>query len=153
MSTRYHPCSLAGDAPSLAGDKEKKKEKKGVAQDAVDFVIKPEATPPLDTSKWPLLLKDYDQLNVRTGHYTPIPNGHTPLKTSVVATGTGGVTGNGGADGGSGGDAGSGGGDGESASFCIWRLSTTGGSASTASGPVRATSVSPTWRASLPVMR
>ena len=80
MSTRYHPCSLAGDAPSLAGDKEKKKEKKGVAQDAVDFVIKPEATPPLDTSKWPLLLKDYDQLNVRTGHYTPIPNGHTPLK-------------------------------------------------------------------------
>jgi len=80
MSTRYHPCSLAGDAPTLAGDKEKKKEKKGVAQDAVDFVIKPEATPPLDTSKWPLLLKDYDQLNVRTGHYTPIPNGHTPLK-------------------------------------------------------------------------
>ena len=62
-----------------AGDK-KVKDKKGAAQDAVDFVIKPEATPPLDTSKWPLLLKDYDQLNVRTGHYTPIPNGHTPLK-------------------------------------------------------------------------
>ena len=43
--------------------------------------IKPENTSvPLDTSKWPLLLKNYDKLNVRTGHYTPIPSGHTPLK-------------------------------------------------------------------------
>ena len=64
----------------LAEKDKKDKKNKGAAQDAVDFVIKPEATPPLDTSKWPLLLKDYDQLNVRTGHYTPIPNGHTPLK-------------------------------------------------------------------------
>lgn len=66
--------------PHPPAEKDKKEKKKGAAQDAVDFVIKPEATPPLDTSKWPLLLKDYDQLNVRTGHYTPIPNGHTPLK-------------------------------------------------------------------------
>ena len=50
-------------------------------QSKVDYMIKPEASaPPLDTSKWPLLLKDYDQLCVRTGHYTPIANGHTPLK-------------------------------------------------------------------------
>jgi len=61
-------------------EKKEKKEKKEKIQEGVDFVIKPEATPPLDTSKWPLLLKNYDQLNVRTGHYTPIPNGHTPLK-------------------------------------------------------------------------
>jgi H/ACA ribonucleoprotein complex subunit 4 len=27
-----------------------------------------------------LLLKNYDKLNVRTGHYTPIPAGNTPLK-------------------------------------------------------------------------
>lgn len=48
---------------------------------SADFMIKPEAkTPPLDTSSWPLLLKHYDQLNVRTGHYTPIPSGHSPLK-------------------------------------------------------------------------
>jgi hypothetical protein len=33
-----------------------------------------------DTSQWPLLLKDYDKLNQRTGHYTPIPNGCSPLK-------------------------------------------------------------------------
>lgn len=34
----------------------------------------------LDTSSWPLLLKNYDRLNVRTSHYTPIPSGHSPLK-------------------------------------------------------------------------
>lgn len=45
------------------------------------MVIKPEkVTPPLDTSSWPLLLKNYDKLHVRTGHYTPIPSGFTPLK-------------------------------------------------------------------------
>merc|ERR1719502_516998 len=50
-------------------------------QAKTDFSIQPTvSTPPLDTSKWPLLLKNYDQLCVRTGHYTPIPNGHTPLK-------------------------------------------------------------------------
>mmetsp|Transcript_972 Transcript_972/g.6101 ORF Transcript_972/g.6101 Transcript_972/m.6101 type:complete len:211 (+) Transcript_972:344-976(+) len=42
------------------------------------MVIKPQSnTPPLDTSKWPLLLKNYDKLNIRTGHYTPIPTGKT----------------------------------------------------------------------------
>jgi H/ACA ribonucleoprotein complex subunit 4 len=50
-------------------------------QKSADYLIKPQSTTPtLDTSKWPLLLKNYDQLCVRTGHYTPIPNGHTPLK-------------------------------------------------------------------------
>jgi H/ACA ribonucleoprotein complex subunit 4 len=34
----------------------------------------------LDTSKWPLLLKNYDKLNLRSGHYIPIQCGHTPLK-------------------------------------------------------------------------
>ena len=43
-------------------------------------VIKPSSTPALDTSAWPLLLKNYSQLNVRSGHYTPIPSGHTPLR-------------------------------------------------------------------------
>lgn len=33
-----------------------------------------------DTSSWPLLLKHFDKLNVRTGHYTPIPKGCSPLK-------------------------------------------------------------------------
>jgi H/ACA ribonucleoprotein complex subunit 4 len=53
----------------------------GAAQLSTDFLIKPEnITAKLDTSKWPILLKNYDKLNVRTGHYTPIPTGFSPLK-------------------------------------------------------------------------
>ena len=66
------------------GDKSAKKASKETVaeqQQSQDFLIAPEkSTPKLDTSKWPLLLKNYDQLNVRTGHYTPIPAGSTPLK-------------------------------------------------------------------------
>lgn len=53
----------------------------GDTQMAEDYEIKPDkVSPTLDTSKWPLLLKNYDQLNVRTGQYTPIPSGYSPLK-------------------------------------------------------------------------
>ncbi|CAI5463827.1 unnamed protein product [Closterium sp. Yama58-4] len=57
----------------------------GALQQATDFLIKPEPTKRdiMDTSEWPLLLKNYDKLNVRTGHYTPIPMGHTPLKRPI----------------------------------------------------------------------
>ncbi|KAI9837564.1 MAG: centromere/microtubule-binding protein cbf5 [Sarea resinae] len=52
--------------------------------DAVDYSIKPEAvTPTVDTSEWPLLLKDYSKLLVRTGHFTPIPSGCSPLKRDL----------------------------------------------------------------------
>ena len=48
------------------------------------MVIKPQSTtPPLDTSSWPLLLKNYSRLHIRTGHYTPIPSGHTPLRRPI----------------------------------------------------------------------
>ncbi|XP_010554793.1 PREDICTED: H/ACA ribonucleoprotein complex subunit 4-like [Tarenaya hassleriana] len=51
------------------------------ATDAGDFMIKPQSfTPSIDTSQWPILLKNYDRLNVRTGHYTPLPSGFSPLK-------------------------------------------------------------------------
>ena len=73
--------------------KGKKKGKQAAAEEAVedgaagaaDFMIQPTSvTPKLDTSKWPLLLKNYDSLNVRTGHYTPIPNGCSPLKREIA---------------------------------------------------------------------
>ncbi|KAF4958218.1 hypothetical protein FGADI_2590 [Fusarium gaditjirri] len=49
-----------------------------------EYTIKPQATTPsLDTSQWPLLLKNYDKLLVRTGHFTPIPNGCSPLKRDL----------------------------------------------------------------------
>lgn len=48
------------------------------------YIIKPEAaTPTLDTSEWPLLLRNYDKLLIRTGHFTPIPVGCTPLKRDL----------------------------------------------------------------------
>ena len=60
----------------MAKERKEKKE-----TDPSKLIIKPESTTPkLDTSKWPLLLKNYDKLNVRTGHYTPIPAGNTPLR-------------------------------------------------------------------------
>ncbi|KAL2906849.1 H/ACA ribonucleoprotein complex subunit 4 [Bienertia sinuspersici] len=50
-----------------------------------DFLIKPQNfTPSIDTSQWPILLKNYDRLNVRTGHYTPLPSGFSPLKRPLV---------------------------------------------------------------------
>ncbi|ERN06404.1 hypothetical protein AMTRI_Chr06g191200 [Amborella trichopoda] len=53
----------------------------GEEQADKDYLIKPQSfTPSLDTSQWPILLKNYDRLNVRTGHYTPIPSGFSPLK-------------------------------------------------------------------------
>ncbi|MCL7049884.1 hypothetical protein MKW94_029719 [Papaver nudicaule] len=50
-----------------------------------DYLIKPQSvTPTLDTSEWPILLKNYDRLNVRTGHYTPLPSGYSPLKRPLA---------------------------------------------------------------------
>ena len=50
----------------------------------MDHTIKPEASvKPVDTSEWPLLLKDWDKLVARTGHYTPIPAGSTPLSRDL----------------------------------------------------------------------
>jgi len=83
----------------MAEDKKKKKDKRKSTSDATametsstadlqreeDFLIKPESgKPALDTSKWPLLLKNYDKLNVRTYHYTPIPVGCSPLKRTLI---------------------------------------------------------------------
>jgi H/ACA ribonucleoprotein complex subunit 4 len=49
-----------------------------------DYSIKPEkASPRLDTSQWPLLLKNYDKLEVRSNHFTPIPSGCSPLKRDI----------------------------------------------------------------------
>eukprot|EP01125_Pyxidicula_operculata_P022662 TRINITY_DN9487_c0_g1_i1.p1 TRINITY_DN9487_c0_g1~~TRINITY_DN9487_c0_g1_i1.p1 ORF type:complete len:454 (-),score=129.86 TRINITY_DN9487_c0_g1_i1:77-1438(-) len=49
-----------------------------------DHVIRPsKVSPPIDTSKWPLLLKNYSNLHVRTAHYTPIPTGCTPHKRPI----------------------------------------------------------------------
>jgi len=54
------------------------------AQVSGDYAIKSEDKQPvLDTSQWPLLLKNYDKLLVRSSHFTPIPSGCSPLKRDI----------------------------------------------------------------------
>merc|ERR1712141_182785 len=70
--------------------KEKSKKNKnkslGEIQAEATFRVEPSEKPPpqLDTSEWPLLLKNFDKLNVRTNHYTPLPFGASPLKRDII---------------------------------------------------------------------
>ncbi|CAN6547227.1 unnamed protein product [Malus baccata var. baccata] len=82
---------LATEAVEKVTDSEQKKKKKKKKHKDKDsdfdknFMIKPQSsTPSLDTSQWPILLKNYDRLNVRTGHYTPLPSGFSPLKRPLA---------------------------------------------------------------------
>ncbi|GMK57712.1 hypothetical protein CspeluHIS016_0405460 [Cutaneotrichosporon spelunceum] len=53
-------------------------------QKTQEFAIKSDSVAPqLDTSQWPLLLKNYDKLIVRSNHFTPIPCGVSPLKREL----------------------------------------------------------------------
>lgn len=62
------------------------REEVATAQQNGDFAIKSEkAAPQLDTSQWPLLLKNYDKLLVRSSHFTPIPSGSSPLKRDITS--------------------------------------------------------------------
>ncbi|KAL6539829.1 centromere/microtubule-binding protein cbf5 [Orobanche hederae] len=77
------------DVQPSHSDKTKKKKSKTKEDDektdAVDYLIKPQSyTPAVDTAQWPILLKNYDKLNVRTGHYTPLPSGYSPLKRPLA---------------------------------------------------------------------
>ncbi|XBI53398.1 hypothetical protein VPH35_035632 [Triticum aestivum] len=92
------PPAVASPASEHTKSKKKKSKSKDASADPADttsladaeaktdgYMIKPQAlVPSLDTSTWPLLLKNYDRLNVRTGHYTPLPSGHSPLKRPLA---------------------------------------------------------------------
>ncbi|KAL5197672.1 hypothetical protein ABZP36_001184 [Zizania latifolia] len=92
------PPAVASPASEQKSKKKKSKSKDVVAAAAADppalaeveaktdgYLIKPQSlVPSLDASTWPLLLKNYDRLNVRTGHYTPLPSGHSPLKRPIA---------------------------------------------------------------------
>jgi len=65
--------------------KKRKSVGKEEKKDTNEFSIKPDKSlPSSDTSEWPLLLKNYDKLLVRTGHFTPLPNGYSPLKRPIA---------------------------------------------------------------------
>ncbi|RHY21706.1 hypothetical protein DYB32_009728, partial [Aphanomyces invadans] len=68
---------------SLLKMAEEKKALKKKSKESHELIAPQATTPVLDTSKWPLLLKNYSSLNIRTGHYTPIPSGSTPLKRNL----------------------------------------------------------------------
>jgi len=55
------------------------------ADDEQNYKIKPEnKKAKIDTSKWPLLLKNFDDLLVRSYHFTPIPKGYAPTARPIV---------------------------------------------------------------------
>jgi len=48
------------------------------------YQIKPEkGSASIDTSEWPLLLKNFDKLNVKTSHFTPLPCGYSPTNRPI----------------------------------------------------------------------
>lgn len=48
------------------------------------FFIEPSSSAgKLNTSDWPLLLKNFDRLNIRSNHYTPIAAGCSPLQRPI----------------------------------------------------------------------
>ncbi|KAL9247668.1 hypothetical protein vseg_021076 [Gypsophila vaccaria] len=74
---------------SRSSSKKKKSKSKEVEEEVetgtVDFLIKPQQViPAIDTSSWPILLKNYERLNIRTGHYTPLSCGYSPLKRPLA---------------------------------------------------------------------
>lgn len=67
-----------------ATKQKKEKEEAEPTAAAEPYSIQPTAeVPALDTSEWPLLLKNFERLLVRTGQYTPIPSGSSPLKRPI----------------------------------------------------------------------
>lgn len=40
-------------------------------------------TPAMDTSTWPLLLKNFEKLNIKTSHFTPLPCGFSPMNRPI----------------------------------------------------------------------
>jgi H/ACA ribonucleoprotein complex subunit 4 len=61
----------------------KRKNEDGSATNGTEMIVPSSSTPKLDTSKWPLLLKNYHELHVRTSHYTPLPCGSSPLARNL----------------------------------------------------------------------
>lgn len=53
----------------------------GEIQQSESFFLAPsDKAAKLNTSQWPLLLKNFDKLNRRTDHYVPVPAGCSPLQ-------------------------------------------------------------------------
>lgn len=72
----------------MDGSDKKKKKIKQEKLEAVDpkeeVFIKPSEEPATYRgAKWPLLLKNFDKMNIRTNHYTPLPFGCSPEQRDI----------------------------------------------------------------------
>jgi hypothetical protein len=78
------PWILLAFSLAMASKNTLSREQVASAQVSGDYAIKSEdKQPALDTSQWPLLLKNYEKLLVRSSHFTPIPSGCSPLKRDI----------------------------------------------------------------------
>ncbi|KAL1124127.1 hypothetical protein AAG570_001897 [Ranatra chinensis] len=69
---------------SKSKSKSKKAKSLGELQEEGEFHIKPsEDAPELQSSNWPLLMKDYTNLHTKTNHFTPLPFGSSPLHRAI----------------------------------------------------------------------
>ena len=67
---------------------EKKRKSKPVEpqpEEEAEHILQPSSkSAKIKSSDWPLLLKNYDKMNVRSCHYTPIPSGSSPLSRPIL---------------------------------------------------------------------
>lgn len=63
--------------------KHSQKAKKNSVNSKVHQLTPQSLEPKLNTSEWPLLLKNISDLNVRSYHYTPIPAGFNPMNRPI----------------------------------------------------------------------
>lgn len=72
------------ESPKSAKKSSKHKKSLGEIQREGDFHLKPsEKGSQLNDDQWPLLLKNFERLNVRTNHFTPLPEGCSPIKRPI----------------------------------------------------------------------
>ncbi|PNF29676.1 H/ACA ribonucleoprotein complex subunit 4 [Cryptotermes secundus] len=86
QDTAFHSMSVVVGHEEKIKKKKKKRHHKllGEVQCEGDYHLESsEQIQPLDTSQWPLLLKNFDKLCCRTNHYTPLPFGASPLKRDI----------------------------------------------------------------------
>ncbi|XP_050726563.1 H/ACA ribonucleoprotein complex subunit DKC1-like isoform X3 [Eriocheir sinensis] len=78
--------AAVGEEKSEESRGEEKMKTLGELQQELDFHIKPSEAKveALDASHWPLLLKNFDKLSVRTCHFTPLTSGCSPLKRDIT---------------------------------------------------------------------
>lgn len=68
----------------MGKDKKNKKSIEMEEEVKEDYIVAPsKEKAKLKSEDWPLLLKNLEQLNIRSNHYTPIPAGSTPLNRNL----------------------------------------------------------------------